>query len=320
MTGTDSRHAPTQGSSDAATYHRSWFPVALSAELDGGALVGRDFLGTRVVAYRGPDGAPVVQGAWCPHLGADLSVGRMVDGRLRCAYHHWSFDAAGACVHIPTGDKIPPGARLANYPCAEAWGLIWAFNGETPLFDVPRVPGAEQADLVVEARLRGIRPIPPWVATSNGIDFQHLCTLHGLATAEPAALEVREHGIEYRVETPGYRQHGLITGVNTFSQHVRVGGGDLFMLFSGAPIAPDRTRSFYVIGVSSGGRESPVPRPTIEAQLRGLREFVTKLLDEDEPVLSTIRFRKGVLVASDRHLARFLKYVEEFPRGLPPGE
>jgi len=33
--------------------------------------------------------------------------------------------------------------------------------------------------------------------------------------------------------------------------------------------------------------------------------------------LDTIRFRKGVLVASDRHLARFLKYVEGFPRAEP---
>jgi hypothetical protein len=33
-----------------------------------------------------------------------------------------------------------------------------------------------------------------------------------------------------------------------------------------------------------------------------------------------MRFRKGVLVASDRHLARYLKYVREFPRGAPPAE
>ena len=30
-----------------------------------------------------------------------------------------------------------------------------------------------------------------------------------------------------------------------------------------------------------------------------------------------IRFRRGLLTASDRHLARYLKYVEEFPCFLP---
>jgi hypothetical protein len=44
---------------------------------------------------------------------------------------------------------------------------------------------------------------------------------------------------------------------------------------------------------------------------------VRQLIAEDAPVLDTIRFRPRVLVASDRHLARFLKYVREFPRALP---
>jgi hypothetical protein len=35
-------------------------------------------------------------------------------------------------------------------------------------------------------------------------------------------------------------------------------------------------------------------------------------------VLDTIRFRPRVLVASDRHLARFFKFVREFPRAQPP--
>ena len=47
--------------------------------------------------------------------------------------------------------------------------------------------------------------------------------------------------------------------------------------------------------------------------------FVQRLLAEDAPVLDTIRFRPRNLVASDRHLARFFKYVREFPRAIPPG-
>jgi nitrite reductase/ring-hydroxylating ferredoxin subunit len=40
-----------------------------------------------------------------------VPVIQRVDGQIRCAYHHWRFDAAGNCVHIPTGDKIPAGVR-----------------------------------------------------------------------------------------------------------------------------------------------------------------------------------------------------------------
>ena len=295
-------------------FHRSWFPLALASELQGGQVMGRDFLSTRVVVYRDATGKALVQSAYCPHLGADLSVGQVVDGQIRCAYHHWRFDGAGRCVDIPAGDKIPPAARISTYPSAEAWGLIWAFNGEAPHFAVPRIPGAEEGELVCETHFRGTRAVDPWVATSNGVDFQHLRALHGLPAVDPEMVTVGEHSIEYRIEAPSFCQHGLITGVNTFSQHLTVGGDDLFMLFSGAPIAHGRTMGFYVYGV----RDSGTGRPGAAVKLEGLRELVQRLLAEDAPVLDTIRFRPGVLVASDRHLARFFKYVREFPRAVPP--
>ena len=61
-------------------------------------------------------------------------------------------------------------------------------------------------------------------------------------------------------------------------------------------------------------------RQATNAKPGELRGFVDKLLAEDEPVLNTMRFRTGVLVASDRHLAGYFKYVREFPRGAPPAE
>jgi hypothetical protein len=234
-----------------------------------------------------------------------------------CAYHHWRFDASGTCVDIPTGDKIPPGAKIFSYPTAEAWGLVWAFNGETPLFGVPRIPGINEDDLAFETRLRGIRQVPPWVSTSNGIDFQHLRTLHNLPTSAPEVIEVQDYAIEYRVEATGYMQHGRITGTNVFAQHLRRQGMEAFMLFAGAPVDRHRSRSFNVVGVRRAD-DSEAARQAVNAALRELCSFVDKLVAEDEPVLNTMRFRKGALVASDRHLARYFKYVDEFPSGAPP--
>ena len=306
---------PTGLSNDTkAGFHQSWFPIALASELDTGAVIGRDFLGTRVILYRDPAGKSLVQSAYCPHLGADLSVGQVVDGQIRCAYHHWRFDCTGRCVNIPTGDKIPPGARIATYPSAEAWGLIWAFNGETPWFPLPSIPGVEERELIYETHFRGTRATDPWVAVSNGVDFQHLRTLHGLSAVDPDALTVGTHSLEYRVEAPSVVQHGRITGVNTFSQHLTLGDQDVFMLFSGAPIAHGRSMGFYCFGV----RDTGGGRAAATGKLDDLRGFVQRLLAEDAPVLDTIRFRPRVLVASDRHLARFFKYVREFPRAHPP--
>jgi phenylpropionate dioxygenase-like ring-hydroxylating dioxygenase large terminal subunit len=297
------------------SYHQSWFPVALASDVPAGRPLGRDFLGTRVVVYRDATGRAVVQGAYCPHLGADLSLGEVIDGQIRCAYHHWRFDCAGTCVDIPAGDRIPPGARIPTYPTAEAWGLIWAFNGEAPTYPVPGIPGVEERELVCETHYRGTRAVDPWVSISNGVDFQHLRTLHGLSAVDPDAVAVGPHSLEYRIESPHFIQHGRITGVNVFAQHLSMAGQDVFMLFSGAPIEHGRTMGFYAYGV----RDDGTGRDGAAERLGTLRGFVERLLAEDAPVLDTIRFRPRNLVASDRHLARFFKYVREFPRAIPPG-
>jgi nitrite reductase/ring-hydroxylating ferredoxin subunit len=301
---------------EAAGYHRSWFPVALASEVVSDRPVGRDVLGTRVVIYRDADGRAVVQGAYCPHLGADLSVGQVIGGQIRCGYHHWRFDCAGACVDIPAGDRIPPGARIPTYPSAEAWGLVWLFNGSEPTFPVPAIPGVEERELVTETHYRGTRAVDPWVSVSNGVDFQHLRTLHGLSAVDPDAITVGPHSLEYRIEAPHFIQHGRITGVNVFAQHLSMAGEDVYMLFAGAPIEHGRTMGFYAYGVrpdhGDGGREA------VPGRLATLRGFVERLIAEDAPVLDTIRFRPRTLVASDRHLARFFKYVRQFPRSIPP--
>jgi phenylpropionate dioxygenase-like ring-hydroxylating dioxygenase large terminal subunit len=299
------------------SFHRSWFPVALAREVTAEQPHGVDLLGTRVVAWRDPSGAAIVHSSWCPHLGADLSQGAMIEGQLRCPYHHWRFDRSGACAHIPTGDKIPPGARIFTFPTAEAWGLVWAFNGTQPLFPPPAIPGITEKDLALETCARGVRPVPPWVATSNGVDFQHLRALHGLRTGTPDSVDVGAYAIEYCIETDSYLQHGRISGTNVFAQHLRREGIDTYMMFAGAPIDAQRSRGFFVVGVPTGG-DSPAERGRTAAQLAGVRRFVEQLLAEDDPVLNTMRFKVGVLSASDRHLARYFKYVAAFPRGEVP--
>ena len=152
------------------------------------------------------------------------------------------------------------------------------------------------------------------MATSNGVDFQHLRALHGLPAVDPDAVRVGEHSIEYRIETPDYLQQGLITGVNTFSQHLAFGGGDVFMLFSGAPIAHGHTMGFYAYGVRDTGRGGTARR----SGWTGCDSSCSGCWRRTRRCWTPSASARGVLVASDRHLARFFKYVREFPRAVPP--
>lgn len=133
--------------------------------------------------------------------------------------------------------------------------------------------------------------------------------MHSLANVGlPEQLDVDSGGIEFRIESPFHIQHGRITGTNVFAQHLRIAGKDMFMLFSGAPVEPRMSSGHFVVGVPKGEEE----------RLPEVRAMVDRLTSEDLPVLSSIRFRRGLLTASDRHLARSLRYVDEFPTFLPP--
>ena len=69
---------------------------------------------------RDTDGSPAVLSAYCRHLGADLSVGDVVDGCIRCAFHHWRYDSDGHVVEVPVDEPIPDEARLYIFPIGRA--------------------------------------------------------------------------------------------------------------------------------------------------------------------------------------------------------
>jgi phenylpropionate dioxygenase-like ring-hydroxylating dioxygenase large terminal subunit len=80
-----------------------------------------------LVGFRDEQGAVVFKDL-CIHRGTPLSLGTLIDGRLRCAYHGWEYDRTGACVRIPAipdGSPIPRRARVITYHVAEQYGLVW---------------------------------------------------------------------------------------------------------------------------------------------------------------------------------------------------
>jgi phenylpropionate dioxygenase-like ring-hydroxylating dioxygenase large terminal subunit len=305
-------------------YFQCWYPMALLKDLTPGKIIGRDFCGSRVVIYRAKNGKCVVQSAWCPHFGADLSLGEIHQGEIRCPYHHWRFDETGHCSHIPTGDKIPNDCGIANYPVAEAWGLLWAFNGEKPLYDVPGVPGITEEESIFLANERGERNVDHVFSISNSFDFQHLMTLHGFPPgAVPEEIKVGPYTMDYDRKGPMGLNQSRVTGVNTFSTRGQMGGGmEQFMLVSSASVRPHTCHSFYVLGVRkpAPGDDTPAKRQEIERVLQEGVERAKKLYREDEPILETMRFRgigKARLVAADKHMGTYFRYVAKFPQAPP---
>ena len=95
-----------------------WYSVARSHELLVGEVKSVEALDRELVLYRTRSGVPVLQDAFCPHLGAHLGVqGRVVGESIRCPFHGWRYDVDGQCVEIPYCEEIPDRARLRTCHC-----------------------------------------------------------------------------------------------------------------------------------------------------------------------------------------------------------
>jgi len=138
--------------------------------------------GRPLVAWRDDIGRPVVMPRFCPHMGASLALGKVVDGLLTCPFHGWRFDASGACSAIPRVERIPATAHRTPYPTIERYDHIWVWYGSAePMFPLPDFPAMEGA----RAEYVGFRFSDNTSGTvrqllENSIDYFHFLTLHGL--------------------------------------------------------------------------------------------------------------------------------------------
>lgn len=250
---------------------RFWQPVATSAELTSSPLA-VELLGRNLVLVRLEGGVSAFDDL-CRHFGAALSVGEVVEGRLRCAYHGWSYDAAGRCVDIPArrGLPIPREARVASHRATEAYGLVWVCLAGEPKADLPDYP--EFADAAF--RKTAIRVYEPWRASATRIvmaalDDTHFPWVHPGTLGDPAHPEPPDHTAEvvgdrlvaaYSVDQPANVSLGSAEGATgletvTYTNHVwptsvrlvkAAPGGNFILFQTMQPIAHDRSRIFLQV-------------------------------------------------------------------------
>jgi phenylpropionate dioxygenase-like ring-hydroxylating dioxygenase large terminal subunit len=127
-----------------------WYPICRSDAV-GDLPLGLVRLGLDVVVWRDAGSKIHVHEDRCLHRGAKLSLGRVVDGNLRCAYHGWCYDAKGQCVTIPTSkaaeSRLAPRLALYSYETQERAGLVWTH------FPNPASDGRSAPPLVIPEEL-----------------------------------------------------------------------------------------------------------------------------------------------------------------------
>jgi phenylpropionate dioxygenase-like ring-hydroxylating dioxygenase large terminal subunit len=288
---------------------RFWHPVAYGSELTD-RPVGVVLLEEALVLVR-LGGQVRCFADLCAHRGTALSLGRVEDDELRCAYHGWTYGADGVCTRIPArfGSNIPRRARLRPYRVQEAYGLIWVCLDGDPVYPIPEFPewGDERYRIV---------PIPAydWRCNAarrleNFVDFAHFAWVHDGVLGDRAHPEVADHevrrvGGELRfdydemvepasadknravgegVETLPTAKRYRVSVPNTVLLEETIGPGATYVLFfTVCPVGPKVVRNFTFMA-----RDYMLEDP--EEGDRTMLEFNELVIQQDHPIVESQR-------------------------------
>lgn len=287
-----------------------WYPVGVARRLGPGA-VKRIWIGkTDLVLYRDLAGRLGAVERACPHLGADLAQGRVVEKGLQCAFHRWCWGPDGTCV---SGGGAALGRRIRAYAVRERWGLIWAWAGGAPLYELPEPDQANSRHILrlPAARLR----CHPHVMLGNGLDFTHVGPVHRFQLLEDPAVEAEppfrlSASVHGRFRPTLLRRLLRLSGVTACWRFTTV-GPSLAWLKVESPIRFELLWAGRPLPDGSCAAQTVFFLPERRAIVRALPMMIATTW-HDRVALRGLEFRPG-FVRSDAVFQRYARLVESMP-------
>lgn len=336
---------------------KAWYFAFKSSELKKGESKKLQIATQYLVVFRGQDGVVRAVDGFCPHMGTDLALGKVQGNDLRCVFHHWKFNGAGQCVDVPclreAGiDETPKNLKFKAYAATERHGAIWIYpdlENPAPFPEFEQYKGVETVATIGMQYTRGCHPHVPMI---NGIDPQHLRTIHGLTI--DMSIEVAQNGdgliyeLKGQVPTATFKERlarklfgstygysvaysGGTVGLLTTLKYARLFGRgrelpSLTMMFAYRPTADFKTlvTPIYI----TKKRDSLMGRIVSRILLTTIKYSSLALRDEDGAIYENIRFNPHALLPIDKPLAKFIAYVNRLtpsvwsktPASLAPSE
>ena len=178
-----------------------WYFVAYSDELNVGDVKSLHYFGRDLVLFRNEGQQVGVLNAYCPHMGAHLGEGGVVDGdSLRCPFHAWAFRPDGYCTDIPYAKAFPPICKrepiAGPYPVTEVNGVVWAWyhpDGIEPMFDVLPVDEFTQSGWAPQTRRQWQFASNPQEIAENGVDVAHFEFVHKMDAVPEGQTTYENH-------------------------------------------------------------------------------------------------------------------------------
>ncbi len=295
----------TRIDNETAALASAWHAVATSDEV-AERPISVELLGERWALAR-LNGRLVAFADRCPHRLAPLSIGTVCGETLQCAYHGWTFDAAGTCVGIPAlgpDATIPPRASVRTpFAIDERFGLIWIAPDE-PVVGLPNFPEWDDPEFDNAANAPRDTTVSAAQMVDNFLDATHLGTVHAgtFGVADAGFLppsEVQRSGwiahTTFEVQYRNYDDPMVETGAHPLVQPQR-----LYKEISGPTAAivrlyhplTDKTVSFLFASAPRTRNSTTVFKlmsrndlTDPQHQLPEILAFEDRVLDEDLVVL-----------------------------------
>lgn len=246
----------------------NWYLLALGRDLKNGTVVTRRLAGRDIVLFRGLDnGAVTAFESHCAHMGCHLKHATVLGDGLQCALHHRVIAPSGHFIK-PDGSAYA-GLRQRRLAVRETFGGIFVCNADEAqcTFPVPQICGI--GEISVAPMREKTLPLPWWTFIANGMDVEHLQSVHDRRLLEPPVFEVLDDKsvrVSYRSMPTGKNLgdkvmtwlakdgvHGCITCINGTLMLVesKVGNNQAFILLSMVPEGSGVTTLRGLVGVPS---------------------------------------------------------------------
>lgn len=115
-----------------------WYIIALESEVPKDKPIKRWIYEKPYVVFRNNEGSISVLLDKCLHRAAQLSEGKVCQGKVVCPYHGWTFDAKGDLIDVPsdgqetkTAEKNKrPNWNIPSLPTMTQDGCVWVWAGD----------------------------------------------------------------------------------------------------------------------------------------------------------------------------------------------
>ena len=191
-------------------YPDGWYRLSNSAELRPKQVRYIECLGRQFVLWRAENGRAHVMPAFCPHLGGNLSLGRVRGDCIECPFHRWQFTGEGRVARVPYSDHLPEGILTQPLPVQEVHGQLFVYHdhhtenhefGYEPPYSVPNIPEVDDGRFAFRGSYNPGRVLMHILEfAENSADQAHFKPVHGKMRFPWTQLRVPGISIDHELD------------------------------------------------------------------------------------------------------------------------